>query len=349
MFRYRDFSGREQVVVNETALDAAIRAGDIHAGTPLAEGSDGRWGVAGRHPAFARALKKMGSLARLRSAYRRRRGVALFTHPRRVAAGALAIVVLVAGGFTASHLRERALAEQRLAYAEAMLGFASGRQPAPDLIAAAVGAPIADDPVLRTLWVRFQVARTIARSADSAQATFAVRGFLPPDGWMTDDYVRSPRAFPEIGRHWAAYLAWDRAWAKGAEDLLFNENARRAAEAGLTERETFELIDPEQPGLSAVGWDLELRRQFAAEAARLHTTLVESRGNAFLDEGKWWFADTRTQRAYAVHRHSLQRIGEQLRANAAKRAAALGIEPGTGVVPATLGSMRPAGDLPSAR
>lgn len=342
MFRYRDSKGLVQIVVNETALDEAIRAGDVHASTPLAEGTDGRWGLAGRHPAFARAQKNMGILARIRSARRRRRGVALFAHPRRVAAAAIAIVVLVAGGFTASHLRERSLAEQRRAYADAMLGFAAGREPAAELLAAP--APTVDDPALRTLWVRFQVAQTMAQSEARTQAMFGMRGFLPPAGWMSDEYVQNPRAFAAIGEHWAGYVAWDRAWAEDAEDQLFQENRRRAAEAGLTERETFELIDPEQPGLAAVGWDLDLRRQFATEALALHTTLVESRGNAIIDDGNWWFADTRTQRAYTEHRTRLQHIGEQLRANAEKRAAALGVELRDEPVPAALATMRTAGE-----
>ena len=343
MFRYRDQKGFERRLPNEAALISEIRAGQVKAGTPLAEGVDGPWIAAGRHPAFRRAHTRKGVRGLLDVARRSPGSATLLRHPRVTAAAGLAVVLLVAGGFTVGHMRERSLAEQRQAYAEATLGFAAGRQPAAELVAGAVGAPIVDDPALRTLWVRFQVARAIAHSADSSQTTFAVRGFLPPDVWMSDDYVRNPRAFPEVGRHWAAYLAWDSAWSGEAEDLLRTENARRAAEAGLTERETFELIDPAQPGLSAIGWDLDLRREFAAEASRLHWTLVESRGNAFLDEGKWWFADTRTQRAYAEHVANLGRIAGLLLDNANRRAQAYGVTPGDGVVPAAVGDMRPAG------
>ena len=343
MFRYRDSKGLERRLPNEAALISEIRAGQVKAGTPLAEGIDGPWMAAGRHPAFRRAHTRKGVRGLIDVARRTPGSAAMLRHPRMMAGVGVAFVLLVAGGFTVGHMRERSLAEQRHAYAEAMLGFAVGRTPAPELVAAAVGAPITDDPALRTLWVRFQVARAIARSAEAAQTTFAVRGFLPPDGWMSDDYVRNARAFPDIGRHWAAYLAWDSAWADDAEDLLLRENARWATEARLTERETFELIDPAEPGLSAVGWDLDLRRQFAAEAHRLHTTLVESRGNVVFDDGAWWFADTRTQRAYSEHVASLRRIAGLLQENAGTRAAALGVEPGDSIVPANVTRMRPAG------
>ena len=343
MFRYRDAKGIEHVLPNETALHDAILAGDIHASTPLSEAAQGGWGLAGRHPAFTRAQKAMSPVARLRSAQRRGRGLARWTQPRVVVPAALAFVLLVGGGFTVGHLRERALAEQRHAYATAMLGLANGHAPAPELLAAAVGAPIADDAALRSVWVRFQVARAMARSADSAQTAHRVRGFLPPEEWMSDDYVRNARAFPAIAEHWANYLEWDRAWSEPAEDRLFLENARYAIEAGLSERETFELIDPAQPGLAAVGWDLELRRQFAAEAQRLHTALVESRGNVVLDEGQWWFADTRTQRAYTEHTGNLRRIAAALRDNAARRAAGYGVPTPAGAVPDNVSRMRFAG------
>ena len=339
MFRYRDTKGFERRLINEAALLAAIRAGIVLPGTPLAEGIDGPWGVAGRHPAFARAGESRGFLGVVRALRESRLG----SHRRVVVVALVAGVLLAAGGFTLDHLRAQRIAEQRLEYADAMLGLALGRQPAPELVARAVGAPLVDDASLRSIWVRFQVARAIALSADSAQTAFAIRGFLPPEGWMSDDYVRNARSFGAVGAHWAGYLAFDSAWSDDAEKLLLRETGRRAAEAGLTERETFELIDPEQPGLSAVGWDLELRRQFAAEASRLHTTLVESRGNAFVSDGEWWFADTRTQRAYAQHRANLQRIASALQQNAARRAAAYGLTARSGVVPDAVAGMRPAG------
>lgn len=343
MFRYRDAKGFERRLINEAALLEAVRNGVVQASTPLAEGVDGPWGVAGRHPAFRRGRTRPGMRGVLDAARASRGGAAVTRYRRALIAGAIAIVLLVGAGFTVGHMRERALVEQRRAYADAMLGLASGRSPAPELVAAAVGVPISDDPALRTLWVRFQVARTIARSADSAQAMFGVRGFLPPEAWMSDEYVRNPRGHAAVGEHWARYLAWDSAWAEQGEDLLMLENARRAAEAGLSERQTFELIDPDQPGLSAIGWDLKLRREFAREASRLHTTLIESRGNVILDDGEWWFADTRTQRTYTQHVTSLRRVAGLLRENAARRAAALGVEPVDAVVPANVARMRAAG------
>ena len=337
MFRYRDKHGFEKRLINEAALLVSIRAGDVLPGTPLAEGVDGPWIVAGRHPAFARAGRRSGGpLAALRAL--RDGGFA----KRRIVVLSLVAGVLLAGaGFTADYLRAQRLAEQRLALAEGLLGFAEGRTPAPELIA--MPAPAVDDAVLRTLWVRLQVAHAIDRSIDSTQMRFDIRGFLPPDGWMSDDYVMNPKAYEPIGAHWKAYLSWDRFWSPGAADRLRREEAYWAGEAKLTERQTFELIDPAQPGLRAIGWDLELRREFAAEANRLHTTLVESRGNAFLSDGKLWFADTRTQRAYAEHVANLGRIAGQLLDNANRRAQAYGLTPGDGVVPPAVAHMRPAG------
>ena len=266
----------------------------------------------------------------------------LASHRRTIALALIAGAILTGGGFTLEHVRELRLAEQRRAYARAMLGFALGRRPAPQFIAAAVGVPITDDRTMRTLWVRFQVARSIARSADSAQTTFALRGFLPPDGWMSDDYARNARAFADVGRHWAAYLEWDGAWAKDAYDLLATETERRAAEAELSGRQKLDLIDPTQPGLSAIGWDLELRREFAAEAHALHAALLESRGRIVLEDGRWRFTDARTRQAYARHTANLRRIAALLELNGARRAAAYGVEPATGVVPEVVARMRAA-------
>ena len=265
-----------------------------------------------------------------------------FARRRIVALALITGLLLTAAGFTVDFLREQRLAEQKHALAGALLGLAEGRAPAPELIA--LPAPdVDDDAALRTLWVRLQVAHAIARSIDSTQASFRIRGFLPPDGWMSDAYIMDPKSFDQIGAHWAGYLTWDRYWSPRAADLLRREEAYWGFQARLGERETFELIDPAQPGLSAIGWDLDLRREFAAEANRLHWTLVESRGNAFLDDGKWWFADTRTQRAYAAHVAELGRIAGLLLDNANRRARAYGVTPGDGVVPAAVGSMRPAG------
>jgi hypothetical protein len=347
MFRYRDTHGVEKRLINEAELLNAIRDGRIQASTPLAMGDRGEWGVAGRHPAFERAGKR--ALPRPHPGRRSRRAVLRsLLRSRRVAWGALVLAVLLGGfGVNANLARKRALAEQRVAYATAMLGLAEGRVAPAELVAQP--APEANDPALRTLWVRLQVAHTLWRSMQAAQAAHGIDGFLPPARWMSDEYVMNARAFPDIGGHWSGYLAWHDNWTPRAQDMLMLENERRAAEASLTERQAFELIDPQQPGLSAVGWDLELRRQFALEATRLHTALVESRGNVFIDEGKWWFADTRTQRAYTEHTRNLRRIGGLLRENAEKRAAAYALQPGDGVVPAGLTRMRAAGDLPSAR
>ena len=342
MFRYRDSHGIEKRIGSEMELVNAIRDGRVQASTPLAMGEEGDWGVAGRHPAYARAGRKR--LPGPRPATPETRDLLLsLVRSRRVAWSVILLAVLLAGfGVNASVMRKRALAAQRLDYASAMLGIAEGRAPSPELIAHP--APHADDAALRTAWVRMQVAHTIWQSMLPSMSALNISGFLPPTEWMSDAYIADASAFPHVGTHWGAYLAWDRAWSPRANRLLNLENARRAAEAGMTERETFELIDPAQPGLSAVGWDLELRRQFAEEASRLHTTLVESRGNALLDEGKWWFADTRTQRAYVEHTRNLRRIGDELRANAAARAAVYGLAPGDGVVPAGLAGMKPAGE-----
>ena len=342
MFRYRDTHGIEKRLVNEAELLNAIRDGRVQASTPLAMGDQGEWGMAGRHPAYARAGKKR--LPGPRAATPETRDLLLsLVRSRRVAWGVVLLAVLLAGfGVNASVARKRAIAEMRHDYAAAMLGIAEGRAVASELLAMA--PPVHDDPALRTLWVRLQVAHTIDENMRTVQGALGIDGFLPPTEWMSDAYVTDARAFAEVGAHWERYLAWDRAWTPRASRLLNLENARRAGEAGLTERETFELIDPEQPGLSAIGWDLDLRREFAEEASRLHTTLVESRGNLFLDDGKWWFADTRTQRAYTEHVARLRSIGERLRANATKRAAVYGLEPGDGVVPAGLVTMRPAGE-----
>ena len=335
MFRYRDSHGFERRLINEAALLVAIRAGDVQSGTPLAEGVDGPWIVAGRHPAFARAGSQ-----RLPSAIRAIREGG-FAKRRLVALALIAGVILAAAGFTVDYMREQRLAEQRAALADALLGFAHGRTPAPELLA--MPAPLVEDPALRTLWVRVQVARAIAQDVDSTQAGFGIAGFLPPDGWMSDDYVANPKLYDHVGAHWAGYLNWDRYWSPRALDLLRREEAHWAPEAQLSERERFELIDPKQPGLGALGWDLQLRREFAAEANRLHTTLVESRGNAFLSEGAWWFADTRTQRAYAEHVANLGRIAALILENAAIRAEAYGVAPPAGAVPEAVASMRPAG------
>ncbi|HUF11464.1 MAG TPA: hypothetical protein VMN78_00025 [Longimicrobiales bacterium] len=341
MFRYRDAQGIEKRLLSDAELQAAIRDGRIHANTPLAMGDRGVWDIAGHHPTYKRSGKPQ--LAPPPGARRSgRQKLARLARSRRARWGTLVGLVVIAGlGFIANVVYKRGHAEQRLEYVNAMLGIADGRTPAPELLAEP--APEPNDGALRTAWVRLQVANTVWQRMEAAQINFGVRGFHPPAAWMSDDYVTNARAFPDVGAHWDGYLAWDRNWSPDAWRLLNQENARRAAEAELTERQTFELIDPAQPGLSSVGWDLELRRQFAAEAARLHTTLVESRGNAFIDNGAWWFADTRTQRTYAQHVQNLRRIGELLQANAAKRAAALGVEPGDGAVPAGLARMRPAG------
>lgn len=340
MFRYRDAHGIEKRLVNEAELRNAIQDGRVQASTPLRLAEQGEWAVAARHPVYRSAGKRR--LGRGRGAGAARDTLTELVRSPRVRWGALVGLVLLGGaGFALDVVSDRRLAEQRREYATAMLGFAEGRVPAVELLAEP--APASKDPALRTLWVRLQVAHAIWQSMESAQGAFGVRGFHPPDGWMTDEYVMDARAFPAVAAHWAGYLAWDREWRRGAAQLLNRENARRAAEAELTERQTFELIDPQQPGLSAIGWDLELRRQFAAEAHALHTTLVESRGNAFIDDGKWWFADTRTQRAYAEHSANLRRLGALLRDNAAKRAAALGVEPGDGAVPVGLAAMRQVG------
>lgn len=344
MFRYRDAHGIEKRLVNEAELLHAINDGRVTATTPLRPEVGGDWAMAGRHPVFKLSGKK--GLSRAHGAGRgiggiARRLLALVPRTRARWIALVAVVLVAAGLVTANILHKRRLAEKKLTYASAMLGFAEGRMPAPEVLNEP--APESKDPELRTLWVRLQVAHTISQSMESAQSAFGIRGFHPPEGWLSDAYVMDARAHAAVGAHWAGYLAWDRQWSPGASRLLNRENARRAAEAQLTERQTFELIDPAQPGLSAVGWDLELRRQFAEEAGRLHTTLVESRGNAFISDGAWWFSDTRTQRAYARHAQNLRRIGELLRANAATRAAALGVEPGDGAVPAGLAGMRNAG------
>lgn len=343
MFRYRDAHGVEKRLVNEAELLEAIRDGRIDANTPLGLGDHGEWGMAGRHPAFKRSGKPGLAPVRSRGAGRDLRATArrLVRSTRARWATAVALVLIAGGGLTANVVIGRRLAEQKRAYASAMLGIAEGRMPAAELLA--TPAPESKDPQLRTFWVRLQVANTVRQSMAAAEADFGIHGFHPPAEWLSDEYVMNPRAFPAVGAHWSGYLEWDRQWSPRATRLLNLENARRAAEAQLTERQTFELIDPAQPGLRAVGWDLELRRQFAAEAARLHTTLVESRGNAVLDDGAWWFADTRTQRTYAEHAQNLRRIGELLRQSAATRAAALGVEPGDGAVPAGLAGMRRAG------
>ena len=166
---------------------------------------------------------------------------------------------------------------------------------------------------------------------------------LPPDGWASDDYIMHAAHYPAVGRHWASYLRWARQWdASAAQTRLLRLYQERGREAGLTERQEFELLDPDLPGLSALGWDLELRRQFAREADLLHTALVESRGNAYVDDGRWWFADTRTQRAYGEHVQNLRRIAAELERNARLRAERLGVDPAVAVPPA-VARLRPAG------
>lgn len=341
MFRYRDSHGAVQTLATESELRAAIRDGRIQQGTPLAQGNGG-WSSAARHPIYADMTRRMAAASEGARRRAMRSRMERLTSRRSVRLAPLVLVLLGSIGFTVNVYRERALNEQKHAYAAAMLGLAHERAPVPELVAA--DPPESRDVELRQRWVKLQVAHELWRDMLAAREGTGMTGFFPPAGWMSDDYVLDARAFPAIGEHWDAYLRWDRQWAAASlGSRVLTLTWARGADAGLSERESLDVLDADLPGLSVLGWDLDLRREFALEAQRLHAALVESRGNAYIDRGEWWFADTRTQRAYAAHVRNLRRIAEQLEERSALRAQRLGLESIDAAVPAAVHRMRPAG------
>ena len=322
MFRYRDAHGIEKRLAHEADLRDAIRDGRIKPGTPLAEGETGRWTVASRNATY-KAIVRRGNagggagngvsrlLARLTPAQRRFIPMMLFI--------ALAIV----GGHV-QRQKHDAIVARKNAYSSAILGYARGKVPPPELLAEAVPAED-EDPLLRQLWVKLHVMEDLRRTIDSLHTAYGITGFDPPEVWLTDPYIRNARSYPRVATHWQNYLRFTRDHGHAMEPVLRRLYSLRAEQAKLSQREFIELIRGEMEGLGSLGWDLSRREDFAEQALLLHEALVSSKGNAYNDRGEWYFTDPSTQRAWTQRIDVLARLAEDIEKSNQQRAERLGV------------------------
>ena len=264
MYRYLDARGMQKRLAHDNDLADAIRQGLVHAGTMLGEGETGPWLKAEKHPAYQRLAKVAGVSAR--------RAAPSANRWRKPLVVGLPLVALLAIGVHQVRARQHR-AELFAAYQGALLDVQAGRMPPADLLTET--PPKGDE--LEILWIDLRAAADVLAGADSAMAAHGVTTFDPPAAWLTPDYLRSARMHPEVGRHWASYVAFNSQYVARIPQLTRDGLHKYATQA-----------DPSRYRASIMALDVDekmeertkpwrTRATIASAGHELHTALVNSR------------------------------------------------------------------------
>ena len=264
MYRYLDARGMQKRVAYDNDLAEAIRLGHVHARTMLAEGENGPWVMAEKHPAYQRLAKLAGVPAsKAAPSANRWRTRALLAVP---------VVVLLAVGLLQVRARQQR-AELFAAYQGALLDVQAGRMPPAELLTET--PPDGDE--LEILWIELRAAADVLAGADSAMAAHGITTFDPPATWLTPDYLRSARMYPDVGRHWASYVAFSAQYVARIPQLTRDGLHRYATQAGPSRyRASIMALDVDEKMEERMRpW--QTRATIASAGHELHNAFTNSR------------------------------------------------------------------------
>lgn len=300
MYRYLDARGMTRKLAHEHDLAEAMRGGEVTARTMLATGETGPWQPAARHPDFQRLAKLHGIRTTggdgARPAGGSRLAFLADLSPRAKLVAFSGLMLLAFGGMQVRARAERSQLVESLQ--QAVLDLSEGRAPSPDVLTA--GPP--DDLVAKLLWIRVRADDEVRAGVDSAIAAQGIAGFDPPSVWMTDEYLRNARDYPEVERHWEAYNRFHAGYAARIPDLTRSAMFRWGIAAGLRPPHTNEVTDRVEAEMPSRMRRFQVRAQVAGSALELHRGLADSRGRVVLNrDSVLEFEDARALGAYNGH------------------------------------------------